>query len=198
MSRFYLVRHGERAGAPDALVGRSTGFPLTEKGQRQAQAAAEHLRGVKLSRIYSSPSERCQQTAHAIARVAQREIVTAPELDEADFGAWTGRTYSSLHGDDLWRLYNTHRSRHRPPSGESMLDVQVRCVGALLRWRDAHPGEHIAVVTHAEPIRAILLYLIGAPIDHWNRLQIQEASITLIDLEPEFAHVVVMNATAHL
>jgi probable phosphoglycerate mutase len=59
-----------------------------------------------------------------------------------------------------------------------MLAVQARVVSALLRLAAECPDENIAIVSHAEPIRAALLFALGIPLDGWQRMEISVGSIS--------------------
>ena len=59
----YLARHGETAWS---LSGQHTGrtdLPLTERGERQARALGERLRGAHFAKVLTSPSQRARRTA---------------------------------------------------------------------------------------------------------------------------------------
>ena len=66
--------------------------------------------------------------------------------------------------------------------GETMLEAQVRVVAELLRWRDEHAGGCVAVVSHADIIRAALAYALGMPLDLAHRLAVDPASVSEIEL----------------
>ena len=54
----YVARHGETAWS---LSGQHTGrtdLPLTERGERQARALGERLRGAHFTKVLTSPSQR--------------------------------------------------------------------------------------------------------------------------------------------
>lgn len=65
----YIIRHGQtELNNKQVLQGRSN-YPLNEKGIAQAREAAERLRFVTFSRVFSSPLIRAVQTAEIIAPV---------------------------------------------------------------------------------------------------------------------------------
>ncbi len=63
-----------------------------------------------------------------------------------------------------------------------MLDTQARFVAGLEGLRAAHPDETIAVVSHADPIRAALLHCLGAPIDFFLRFDVRPASVSVVEI----------------
>lgn len=59
-----LIRHAERDSIPNLSHG--TNVLLTEKGKRDAHSFGEKLRGRTITCAYTSPVQRCGQTARAI------------------------------------------------------------------------------------------------------------------------------------
>lgn len=75
----HLIRHG-CAGRKDGWRGPDADRPLDPAGVAQAQALCDHLLGVPLRRLLSSPARRCIDTLAPIAAERQREIEHTPEL----------------------------------------------------------------------------------------------------------------------
>ncbi len=63
----FLVRHALTPVTGSVLIGRLPGYPLSEKGREQAAATGQRLAGAPLKAVYSSPMERCVETATAVA-----------------------------------------------------------------------------------------------------------------------------------
>ena len=177
-----LVRHGSNDYVGRALAGRSLGVHLNAAGRAEAGRLARRLAPLPIAAVYSSPLERAVETAAplAVARSLDPRLVEAAA--EIDFGEWTGRTIAELEADPLWRRFNTERSTTRPPGGELMAEAQARMVGAVEDLRAAHPGETIALVSHADVIRAALAHYAGIPLDAIGRFEIRPASVTTLRL----------------
>jgi probable phosphoglycerate mutase len=196
MTTFYLIRHAERDTPSDFLPGRAAGIRLTERGRRQAERIASHLKHEPIHHIYSSPLERAVETAAPLARDRQLPVSLVTELNEIDFGQWTGKRVSELLSDPVWRHFNEFRSGTRIPGGESALEVQHRMVNELLRLRDRHTDLSIACISHADPIRLALTYFLGMALDAYDRLEIAPASITVLGLAPWGARLLRLNEPA--
>jgi broad specificity phosphatase PhoE len=177
-TRFMLVRHATCAQTDRILLGRSLDPPLDARGRAQARALARQLRGETPAWIESSPRKRTRQTAHTIAAAMHRELHIAPELDELDFGEWSGRNFADLERDPDWRRWNRERGSAQTPAGVTIADVQTALTGHLAKLAQAHPDASVLLVTHAEVIRALLMHALHAPVDHWALYQIPPASIT--------------------
>src|SRR5688500_18790181 len=119
MNRVWFIRHGHHDWIGKVLVGRKPGIGLNEAGHRQAQSIAERLRGENFAAIYSSPQQRALETAEPLARANGLAIRTMKELDEIDFGGWTGRSFGELETDPLWAAWNNARGKARARDGES-------------------------------------------------------------------------------
>ncbi|HKB13021.1 MAG TPA: histidine phosphatase family protein [Vicinamibacterales bacterium] len=193
MTRFYLIRHGHTAAVDHYIAGRAPGTDLTDEGQRQARELAVRMRHVPLIAVLSSPLERTRQTAEPLARDHGLDVIVVPELNEIDFGAWSGSTFTALDEKDAWRRYNIARAITMPDGGELLVEVQARAVRTLLTLRDRHAGGHVAVVSHGDVIRALLLYFLGMPVDFVHRIEISPARVSIVDLSDESVRLLLMN-----
>src|SRR5438270_10127323 len=84
-----LVRHGVTEETGPILSGRRPGIGLSEKGREQAGAAGRRLADLPVAAVYSSPLERCRQTAEAVAAPHGLPVNDLPGLFEADYGEWS-------------------------------------------------------------------------------------------------------------
>lgn len=193
MTRFYLIRHGEKSTAPSVLAARFPGVILTAFGRQQAEAIAQRLASEPIDRVFASPMERAQETAAPLARLKGKPVEILEAVHEYDFGSWTNRTMESLAEDEQWKRFNSFRSATSTPDGELMLAIQARFVGAMLRLRDENPGAGIALVSHGDPVRAALMYFAGTPLDFWNRFEISVGSITVIELGTHHVQILRVN-----
>ena len=83
--RLLFLRHAESvSNAHPRAVGlpEAEGDRLTERGRRQALAAARGLRNSGVTRLLSSPMRRAQETAEPIAQALGLEIETHPGIHE--------------------------------------------------------------------------------------------------------------------
>ena len=94
MQQLILIRHAatDMAGT---LCGESDP-PLNSIGREQADMLALSLRGSGFRRLYTSDLQRAIQTAQALARLWDVDIVTRAELREIRFGRWEGKCWSQI------------------------------------------------------------------------------------------------------
>jgi probable phosphoglycerate mutase len=199
MIRILLIRHGHTELLGKVLYGRLPGVGLSERGREEIKRLAAVLRDrYVVHEVLSSPLERARETAEAIATVQQRPLLLDDHLQEVNFGDWTGTSFPDLMSNEQWKQYNRYRALHAPPGGEFMLDVQVRAWTALERGMARHETEAeptIAVVTHGDVIRALLLLFLGMPLDFIHRLEISTASVSEVVLGNAYPQVISMNQT---
>ena len=102
----------------------------------------------------TSPAGRCRATAAALAPQARWREIAA--LWEQDFGLWEGRAYAQI--PDLGPLSRRDLAAHRPPQGESFLDVVARVRPVFTA---DYRAAQVVVMAHAGVIRAALSLALG-------------------------------------
>ncbi len=184
MKRLLLFRHASTEQTGKRLSGWTPGVHLSEQGVHEAEALAERLAPLELDAVYSSPLERCLETATAVAEPRGLKVETVEDVGEVRYGEWTGRELSELAKQDLWRVVQRHPSGARFPEGESILEMQTRAVLACERLRADHAGQTVGVCSHADVIKAITAHYLGMHLDLFQRLVVSPASVTAIGFGP--------------
>jgi broad specificity phosphatase PhoE len=129
LSIVYLARHGETAWS---LSGQHTGrtdLPLTDRGERNARALGERLRGLTFIKVFTSPLQRAKRTCElaGFGRVAEID----PDLVEWDYGQYEGRRTVDIHAERPdWQLF-----RDGCPGGESPDQIGARADRVIVRLR---------------------------------------------------------------
>ena len=180
----HLVRHGEVENPKGIIYGRLPGFHLSERGQRQAEAAAEHLAERNVSAVWASPLERAQETAKAIAARHELELVTDERLLESDSSYLQGLGRRAvdilLSPRSWWHL----RNPLRPSWGESFSDIRIRMLGAIQDAIDSNPGNEVVVVSHQTPVIVARLSLAKSRMPPWIGVTpCHTGSVTTMELE---------------
>ena len=110
-----------------------------------------------------------------------------------------GAASLELQGDPEWQRFNEARDSERAPGGESMHDVQQRAVAGVRQVIREEAGRTVAIVSHADVIRAIVLHFTGTPMNNFWRLEVDAASITELKCGPEGdERLVRLNDCSHL
>ena len=69
------------------------------------------------------------------------------------------------------------------PGGESFLDVQSRIVKELDVLSAQHDNARVAIVSHADVIKAAVGYFAATPIDLIQRIEISPCSVSVVALD---------------
>jgi len=182
MTTFIFIRHGLTDAVGHVMSGHAAGVHLNAVGRDQAASLPTRLGNSAITALYSSPLERARETAQPIADARGLRVEIEPRFIEVEFGEWTNRRFADLASDRHWQLYNAFRGVTRPPSGEALVDVQTRTVDAVLDLHARHPDGSIVVVSHADTLRAVLLYFLGMPVDFVQRLELSPARISVVQI----------------
>jgi probable phosphomutase (TIGR03848 family) len=195
-STILLVRHGQTPTTGKLLPGRAPGLHLAPAGVEQAERAAARIAEItKVSALYTSPLERARETAAPIAKALKMPAKVRRGLLECEFGEWTGKELSSLMKLPEWTTVQRAPSTFRFPGGESFTEMQTRIIGALEEIRDAHPGEVVVCVSHADPIKAAVAHAMGTHLDLFQRIVISTCSISAITWTTHGPAVLTVNST---
>jgi probable phosphoglycerate mutase len=198
-----FVRHGQTPTTGKVLPGRARGLTLSDKGQQQAERAAERIAALqtderKIAAVYASPLERTQETAKPIARALGLRVRRNQGLLEADFGDWTGAELKRLYKKPEWRTVQRNPSGFRFPGGESFTEMQARICGAVDRLRAAHPGQTVVAVSHADPIKAAVAHAMGTHLDLFQRIVVSPCSVSAVLYGVDGPVVLAVNSTGDL
>jgi probable phosphomutase (TIGR03848 family) len=193
-----LVRHGRTDAAGKRLTGWAPGVHLNEDGRRQAERLVERLDGIRIDAIYSSPLERCRETAAPLAKARRLSVHVRRSLIETGYGDWTGRSIAQVRKTKLWRTVERVPSAIRFPGGESLLEVQARAVAEVNRIELDHRKGIVVVVSHADPIRLVIAQVAGAHVDHLHRLVVDPGSISVVALGDGAPRLLKVNDTGDL
>ncbi len=180
MTRILLIRHGSTDLLGHVLYGRASGVHLNSEGVRQAELIGRSLKQqYSLDAIYSSPLDRALETAKPIAQACGKPVSVDEGITEIDFGEWVGKPFRELDDMESWMSFNKQRSTTWAPGGESMLEVQARAWRAIqTAGRIDNAGGTVAMISHGDVIRCVLLLLLGMPLDHIHRLEIAPGSVS--------------------
>ena len=180
MALLLLVRHALTDTTGRRLTGWTPGVHLSDRGRDQAEVVARRLAVLKPAAIYSSPLERCRETAEPLAKATGRAIRVLEDLGEVRYGEWTGRSLAQLARTNLWRSLQHSPSSVRFPGGETLGETQVRAAAAAERITATHPRATVAVITHAEIIRLLLAHFAGIHLDLFQRVVVEPASVSAV------------------
>ena len=194
----YLIRHGEMQ--PGWTV--DTPGRLSCIGVFQAKCLGSRLTQYQIERIYTSDEACSVQTAEMINRYLTVDIMERHELREIDMGSFLrGWEFINEFHPAFSEKFAEHAEDVPYPGGENGLDVMLRSSNVINEILSSGCS-NIAVVTHAETIRALICgalglgqarrFFIGSPIEHCS------ISIMTYEKQSDRVNLHTVNDHAHL
>ena len=152
----YFMRHGQTAHNAQGILRSHGSTGLDAAGRKQAEHAAEILKGKGIVCVYASDLPRNKQTGEIVAKALKCELEIVPELRTWKL-PWSGQKISDIK-DEL-NYYQAHPDK-TPPGGESGSAFRKRAVGFFKdQIEEAKEGEVNLIVgngRHTWDLRNIL------------------------------------------
>ena len=171
----YLARHGETEWA---ITGQHTGLtdlPLTERGERNAQALRDRLYGLHFAQVFTSPLQRVSRTCE-LAGFGDRAIVDH-DLVEWDYGEYEGRRTPDIHKERPdWQLF-----RDGCPGGESPEQVALRADRIIRRVREV--GDNVLVFSSGHFLRVFAARWLELDVTMGRFFMLSTASLSEVSYE---------------
>ncbi len=181
-----FLRHAQaKNNVERILAGRTEGFPLTQTGLQQAEKIVKFLKPLEISAIYSSPIERAINTAKIAAKNLNLEIKTDPRLTEIDMGMFSGMFYEDMftkHGNVFLKFYQDNPIIEKN-GVEPFSNVKKRVLDMVDYCSKEHKGQNVLLVTHMDPIKAMLSTILHLKPESLYELIIRNASLTILKKE---------------
>jgi probable phosphoglycerate mutase len=195
-----LVRHGLTPTTGKEMPAPGAGPNLSEEGWEQAGQAAEHISAWRatlpaLAALYSSPLSRTRETASVLSKALGLAVNEEPRLMDTDAGEWAGVALKELAKKPEWATVVSYPSGFRFPGGESIQEMYARVVGTVRSLAARHPAQTVVVVSHADPIKAVLADAMGVHLDLFQRVNVSPASVSAISYSEPAPSVMLVNWT---
>lgn len=191
-----LLRH-----AQTDLHGRFCGHSdpgLSAQGQAQLPTIIQGLAEIVPRAIWCSDLLRARETAEPIARHFGLHYTTSARLREMNFGKWEGLTWKEVelqYPDDAaeWVRLFPH---HRPPGGESFVELQARTIEQLEQLAKYPETGCTLLVTHAGFIRTVVGWVLGVPDERISRIGQSHGALTTLEKLGDHWSITAMNVNA--
>lgn len=164
--KLVIVRHGESMWNAQGKWTGTRNVHLSAKGKHEAELMGQTLRDLSFDQAFYTDQIRTTETLKQILKFSptpQVPLTLAPELDERDYGIYTGKNKWQVKeaiGEDAFQ--ELRRSwDYSIPGGETIKDVYARAVPYYLTHilPLVAAGKSILVVAHGNSIRALVKYL---------------------------------------
>jgi broad specificity phosphatase PhoE len=167
--RVTLICHASTRALRAATFGGDD--PIDDVGRARAERLAGSLR--RMDHCLTSPALRARETAAALGLKATVD----ERLRDCDFGRWTGRKFTQVLVGEPIKLATWMSNPSSAPHGGESIEQLMGRVAAWMR----EPGRnkiHTVAITHASVIRAAIVYVIGAQLQSFWRIDVVPLSIT--------------------
>ena len=162
-----FIRHAQMPPSTDPRDDQA----LTDLGREQAEALAAFLaRSRPLRAVYSSPTQRCRETAEPVARRQGLTVQVEHDLREIESYVPEGTTLREVLGEEGWermrqRMISERTWDVRGPLSESSASLRGRVTAVADQIVRQHSACAVAVVTHGPVINAFLASVLSSPYD---------------------------------
>jgi broad specificity phosphatase PhoE len=192
-----LMRHGETAWNREGRVMGRQPVDLDEAGREQVALAVPLAQMLAPDLIVSSPLPRAVQSAEIVARgVGGIDILTDDRLEEVRYGFWEGMTYHQLIKEESYITYCKAPLESLTPGGETIAQVQARGVAAVDAAVTTHRGKRLLFISHGDIIRTVLCHYMRLDLRHFQRLRIDNAAFSGVEISDDFAEIKFLNLLA--
>jgi len=186
LSLIIFLRHAQaKNNVERILAGRTKGIPLTQTGIQQAQKIATFLQPLKISTIYSSPIERALHTAEIVSKKLDLGCKIDERLTEIEMGSFSGMQYDEMfakYGNVFLKFYQDS-SLIQKNGVETFSSVKKRVLDMVNYCSKKHEGQNVLLVTHMDPIKAMISTILQPKPESLYELVIRNASLTIAKKE---------------
>jgi broad specificity phosphatase PhoE len=199
VTEIILVRHGETEWNRQEVFRGRLDVDLNDTGRRQAELLGEHLSGVKLDAVYSSPLKRALETADRIARHHRLEVQIAQGLIDFDYGEWQGLPKEAVKTKykELYTQWTKKPHQASIPGGESLDSITERAIGAVNEVIAKYQGT-VVLVSHRVVNKVLICALLGLDNSRFWHIKQDTASMTTFTYENGRFILTEHNITAYL
>lgn len=200
MTKLILVRHALTTDNQDNKLSGHIDSVVSEIGKKQIDKLTTYLENVDIDKIYTTTSSRTKDTVQKIANLKKINIIQKEALKEISFGDFEGITFEKIkknHPKEFQDMIDKGYE-YKYPNGESLIDSYKRVANEISEIIFDNKDKTILICSHGGTIRNIITYLISNSYEyHWN-FKIDNASITILEVENGFTVVNTMNNTSFI
>lgn len=153
MTIIYLLRHGQYESPNHILPYRLANFHLSQKGIDDVTNVAQKLSSRSIVAVYTSPLERTYETAVILAQSQGLTPIVDERLLEVRSPA-QGQKEGFVEAKGGWEIYETTWFKER--GGETLAEIASRMKSAMEEFVHLHEGKELIVVSHGDPIMALV------------------------------------------
>lgn len=186
-----FISHGETINTQEGIISDSEKHPpLTENGQEEVYRVCEYLkkRGIKNSKIYTSPATRCIQTVEPIAKAFKQDFEVLNNLYIRKCGILNGKTFDYLvekYSHDFPTIANIDVE-----GCELLADFNKRVYDEVIKIVEQNINARILVITYPMVIQSVVAQVLKVSPEEQYRILIKPGSLTQVSFFDNWASLI--------
>jgi broad specificity phosphatase PhoE len=206
MTQIILARHGNTPWNKDKIFRGSKDIPLDDLGREEAWAVGKWLKDETIHAAYTSPLSRARDTAIAIARHHDLEVLDLPCLADLSYGDWEGVPLKEVKDKyaDLYHQWETAPHTVCFPNGETLAVLRTRALAAVEEVVQRHPDRTVLLMAHRAVNKVLIAAFIGLDNSNFWRIAQDTTAINRFHLVEDGRrvgktwYIISINETGHL
>lgn len=181
MRKIYIIRHGRTDMNIEHRLQGQINTSLNDDGKAQAVETGKKLKAMELipDIIYSSPLERCLQTAEGVTGRKRDQMIIDDRLIEMNFGENESKRVSELP-KDFYRIFFDEPQKYQVPKGGESFEEVIERTGRFIEdlKKDACIDDKtVFVFSHGAAIHAMISYFTKAPVSEFWKIPINNLEV---------------------
>ena len=206
MTQIILVSNGNTPWDKDKIFQGSKDISLDDLGREEAWAAGKWLQDETIHAAYTSPLSRARDTAIAIARHHDLEVLDLPALADLSYGDWEGVPWKEVKVKyaDLYHQWETAPHTVRFPNGEPLAVLRIRALATVEGVVQRHPDQTVLLMAHRAVNKVLIAAFIGLDNSNFWRIAQDTTAINRFHLVEDDRkvgktwYITSINETGHL
>ncbi|MGL5347299.1 MAG: histidine phosphatase family protein [Peptostreptococcaceae bacterium] len=200
MTKLILVRHALTTDNQENRLSGQIDSIVSEVGKIQIEKLTSYLENIDINKIYTTTSSRTKDTVRHIAKLKNIKLIEKDTLKEISFGDFEGLTFKEIkeNNPDEFEKMISEGYHYKYPNGESLVETYSRVAKEIDTIVKDNANKTILICSHGGTIRNIITHLISKTYDyHWN-FKIDNASVSILEVDNGFAVINTMNNTSFI
>lgn len=197
MTKLILVRHALTNDNQNSRLSGHIDSVLSEEGKKQTKKLTRYLSNIHIDKIYTTTSTRTKDTVYELSKLNSINIIEKESLKEINFGDFEGMTFDEIKSKfpkEFQKMINEGYN-YKYPNGESLIMTYGRVAEEIDEIILDNKDKTVLICSHGGTIRNIITHLISKSYEyHWN-FKIDNASVSILEIENGFAVINTMNNT---
>lgn len=193
MLELLFIRHGQTDWNAERRIMGEDPIGLNAVGRQQIRTLSRHLNSISFDALYCSPLQRTLESSAIINQDRKLQIIQDLRLREIEYGEWIGKTFPEIHSLPGYRDYYQTPENPVCAGGESLHAVRDRAISFLEDLKKERPRGRVALVSHADWIKCVILHFLKLPLTQIPQLRIDNGSVSYLTFDKKQVRVIAVN-----